>query len=61
MRGEDLRQDNVLGVGLALLGDRVHEGFGGKPSRLGGGQPLCHTVHIHILPKSFLHTRPFVK
>ena len=49
-----LRQDNVLGVGLALLGNGVHEGLGGKAGYLGSCQPLCHVVHVHILCKSFL-------
>lgn len=51
----DLRQDNVLGVSLALLGDGVHEGLGGEAGRLGGRQALSHAVHIHILGKGFLH------
>jgi hypothetical protein len=49
-----LRQDDVLGVGLALLGDGVHEGLGGEAGCLGGCQALGHTVHIHILGKCFL-------
>lgn len=56
MQGCDvyLRQDNVLGVSLALLGDGVHEGLGGEAGCLGGCQALGHTVHIHILGKCFL-------
>lgn len=53
--GMHLRQNNVLGVGLALLGDGVHEGLGGEAGGFGGCQPLCHAVHVHILCKSFLH------
>ena len=49
-----LRQDDVLGIGLTLLGDGVHEGLGGEAGRLGGCQALGHTVHIHILGKRFL-------
>ena len=51
---QHLRQDNVLGVGLALLGDGVHEGLGGETGFCGGCQSLCHAVHVHILCKSFL-------
>ena len=50
-----LRQYNVLGVSLALLGNGVHEGLGGQACRFGGCQALCHTVHVHILGKCFLH------
>lgn len=49
-----LRQDDVLGVSLALLGDGVHEGLGGEAGCFGGCQALGHTVHIHILGKCFL-------
>ena len=51
-----LRENDVLGVGLALLGDGVHEGLGGEAGRLRGCQALSHTVHVHILGKRFLHS-----
>ena len=53
-KGTHLRQDNVSGLGLALLGDGVHEGLRGEAGFLGGSQPLCHVIDIHILCKSFL-------
>ena len=49
-----LRQNDVLGVGLALLGDGVHEGLGGEARCLGSRQALSHAVHINIFCKSFL-------
>ena len=44
----------MLGVGLALLCDGVHEGLGGEAGCFGGGQALGHTVHVHILGKCLL-------